>query len=298
MELDASAEDSNRTKLKRITMMIDKEDESMGFLQRGTVYDQQTRRSVYMAGNPGYETRERISFQRDEVEGYDTFGKPVVNHPERRSGSVARGVTRGYDVPRIHYPQEQYGGSVHAYDNNVRRTHHRSRHADDVGRQQAQYNDTDVYTNVYLDMSGAQMGRTQGHSDVRINPQNIPNTDRIRRRLPRLDEDGNQVQISDDYHTYYNRQAESSLDVDGYMSFSDDRSDAYGDTEDIQRATTPEYVYGDFRRSLPDTPPREDSRRSHRRRHTENMGRRGEPTGPPEVGDGNVASDDEYDTLP
>ena len=276
-------------------MMIDKEDESMGFLQRGTVYDQDARRSVYMAENPGYyDTRERISFQRAEVEGYDTFGNPVVNHPERRSDSVARGVTRGYDVPRVHYPQEQYGGSVHVYDNNMSGNHHRSRHVDDVGRQQAQYNDTDVY----LHMSGAQMGRTQGHSDVGVNPQNTRHTDRIRRRLPRFDKDGNPVQIPDDYHTYYNRQTESSFDVDGYMSFSDDGSDVYDDTDHIQRATTPEYRHGDLRRSLPDTRPREDSRRSHRRRQTEGTGRRDEPTGQPEGGDGSVASDEVYYTLP
>ena len=114
--------------------MIDKEDESMGFLQRGTVYDQHTRRSVYM----GFETQERILTQRVEVEGYDTYGNPVLNHPEPRSESVARGEAWGYDVPREHYRQvtfaaehqveeEQYGGSVNVYDNNVRSIHHRRR---------------------------------------------------------------------------------------------------------------------------------------------------------------------------
>ena len=289
MELDESAEDcasSNRTKLKRITMMIDKEDESMGFLQRGTKYDQYTRRSVYT----GYETRERIPSQRDEVEGYDTHGNPVLNHPDPRSESVARGEAWGYDVP-----------CVRGYDNNVRRNtqsiHHQldsprqsrhcSRHADDVGKQQMQYNNESL---TYL-----QMGRRQGHSDVGMNPQNTHHTNR--RRLPRVDDDGNQVQILDDYHTYYNL-TESSLNVDGYESFSDGGSDGYEDPEHVQRGRTPEYGCGDIRRSLVDTRPLGDSRSSHRRRHTEDMERHDELTAQPEVGDGNVASDDDYDTLP
>ena len=223
MELDESAEayvSSNRNKLKRITMMIDKEDESMGFLQRGTVYDQQTRCSVYVAENPGSKTRGRI-----EIVGYDMYGNPVLNHPGRRSESAARDVTWGYEVPRVHYPQvvvdeEQYGDSVNAYDNNVTRNHHRSRHADTFG-------------NTVLNHPE---GRSESAARDVTRGSEVPSV----------------------YYQSLTVAAEHQVD-----------EEQYGDSVRNHDYDTLAYPY-----------------------------RRDEPTGQPEAGDGNVASDEDNDTLP
>ncbi|KAI0216764.1 hypothetical protein LSAT2_031267 [Lamellibrachia satsuma] len=127
MKLGESTNDSvssNREQLKRITKMIDTEDESMGFLQRGTVYDQHMRRTVLftddereMRGTRGFrsrrDTHHYVSFTTrvDEVVCYDTSGNPMSDYPQPRLRVDTRDAEGGYDVPRHQMPSDPiYGG--------------------------------------------------------------------------------------------------------------------------------------------------------------------------------------------
>ena len=127
MKLGESTNDSvssNREQLKRITKMIDTEDESMGFLQRGTVYDQHMRRTVLftddereLRGTRSFRSRRDthhfVSFTTrvDEVVCYDTSGNPMSDYPQHRLRVDMRDAEGRYEVPRNQMPSDPiYGG--------------------------------------------------------------------------------------------------------------------------------------------------------------------------------------------
>ena len=272
--------------------------------------------------------------------GYDKFG-----NPERRPGIGARGVSRGYDVRRsaqvedmIYYPEVIYGtaqqvdekrrrGNQRPYENNAwrdtqiihhlpnspRRSHRRSRYADDVAygydvrRQQAQY-----YGQPRV---GAGRRRTQEYGETWRRESSEPDPDYD--DLP-CDRTGVNCDTGIQEHDKTRRER-SEPDPD-YDDLPCDRTGIYGDigraqmgrtqgygyrtnAEHIQTGRAAEYVYGDFRKSSPGTRPQEDTPWISRRlpqiaSHLYGDWRHMERRGLPEVGDGSVTTEEDvYATL-